>query len=549
MLALCLCLTSKMSFSQTTLTNNWNNLTKTSNQILDVKVNLNDGIYYLEKDIYQIPYLENGDTVYGTRDSSVFLKKVSFNGTLVWSKTFPKQDTFNGTIGQPFQIHAVSNGIILFCNWGICKYSFAGTLVFTTVFPQSAFDFYGFAGGGPNVDYMFLHRFFGCAQPVVEFNQDTLCVLGRLGRSADTVYVDSSIVFTMLNPSGSIIGTRTINRQTNMGVTYDATTKLFYCVYITDSVYIETMNIRNGQTQKIFSLPLWGADKEILYFYKTTGGFAMITRYVTATINRIQLVALYPGQSSSMTGSMYYQQNPHMKICLDEFVSCERNGDIFYITAEDGTLIRWGIGTTANNVTLQTKDPFLPGEKIYGSPRMILLGNSKLAYITNDSITTTNDTIIGGIHYFTEVKASVIRIFSQNGLWELAKDTLADYAINQFDLTAIDSLNFCFGGWLSQSDPSVLSNWSLNQGITTGITTEKLVNNDITVYPNPTSDSFSITVDPALQYEITVIDVTGRIMLSQIYQGTIDIHTFSKGMYMVYIKCGNIITTKKLLVQ
>jgi hypothetical protein len=549
MLALCLCLTSNMSFSQTTLlTNNWNNLTKVSNQIIDIKTNAGDGIYVIEKDIYQVPYIQGGDTLYGTRDSSMFFRKVSFNGNQIWTKTFPKQQTFDSTIGQPFQIHMVSNGIVLFCDWGIRKYDFAGTLVFTTLFPQSSFDFYGFAGGGPSIDYFFLHKFFGCAQPVVEFSPDTLCVLGKLGRSGDTSYIDSSTIFTMIDPSGNIIGERVINRGTSMGVTYDATTKLFYCVSITDSVRIETMNIRTGQTTEIFSLPLWGTDKEIIHFFKTNSGFAMITREVNMTTNRIQLIALYPGQNASMTGSMYYQQLPNMKPVLDEFVSCERNGDVFYITAEDGELIRWGIGPTANSATLQVRNPFLQGEKIYGSPRIVLLG-SKLAYVTNDSITTINDTIIGPYHYFTTVKASVIRIFSQNGLWELAKDTLADYAINQFDLTAIDSLNFCFGGWLGQSASAVVSKWSLDQQITTGMSTESFPKDDVQVYPNPTSDYITLSVDPTLQYELTIRDVSGIVVLRQVYQGQLNVSNFRKGMYFISIRCGSTTTNKKLIIQ
>ncbi len=539
MLALCLCLTSVMSFGQLTLNNDWNKFTKVSNQIIDTKVHPSDGIYYIEKEINLVPYVQGGDTLYGTKDSCSFLKKVSFNGTLVWSKSFPKQDTFSGTIGEPFQIHVISDGIILFCNWGIAKYSFNGTLAFTTIFPQSAFDPYGFAGGGPNVDYMFLHRFFGCAQPVVEFNQDTLCVLGRLGRSADTTYVDSSMVFTMIDPLGNIIGERVINRQTNMGVTYDATTKLFYCASITDSVRIETMDIRTGQTEQIFSLPLWGADKDIRYFFKTASGFAMITERVNTTTNFIQLTSLYPGQQISMAGSLYYQQNPNMRPVLDEFISCERNADVFYITAEDGELIRWGIGATANNGTLQTRNPFVQGEIIYGSPRLILLGNNKLAYVTNDSITASNNVAI---------KAATIRIFSQSGLVELVKDSLPDYSINQFDLSVIDSVSFCFGGWLGVYDPAILSKWSLDQQITTGMMETKTPL-DINMYPNPATTFINITVDPASENEVTIIDITGRVVLTEVYHGTIDVSTFSKGTYLVRIKKEGHYTTKKLIIQ
>lgn len=72
---------------------------------------------------------------------------------------------------------------------------------------------------------------------------------------------------------------------------------------------------------------------------------------------------------------------------------------------------------------------------------------------------------------------------------------------------------------------------------------------DILIYPNPATDYINITIDPTSRYEVMIMDMSGKVMLSQIYQGRIDVSDFSKGMYMVCIKKEEGYAVQKLIIQ
>lgn len=87
-----------------------------------------------------------------------------------------------------------------------------------------------------------------------------------------------------------------------------------------------------------------------------------------------------------------------------------------------------------------------------------------------------------------------------------------------------------------------------NDLILTGVreTTSSL---EIGMYPNPTTDYINIAVDLTSEYEVTIMDVSGRVIRSQIYDGAIDVRTFSPGVYLVLIKYQGKTATKKIIIQ
>lgn len=524
---MCLCITNILFGQSDSVTNDWNTFTKSGNYVIDLKATPT-GIYLLEKEIVQVPYIQNADTLYGTKDSCTYLKKLSLSGNLIWSMTYARAElSYNGTVGNPFRIEVVSDGIILLCTWGTAKHSFSGQLIASTLFPQRVFDPFGFEGSGSGPDYAFVHRLNAAERSVIEYNLDTLCVLGHVTYCNSAGCFDSAYSITLMDPFGNIIGERKINRNVAMGVVYEEVEKVFYFCYIKDSIYIEKIDLKSPLIQKVFSAPLWGIDKDIRCFYKTNSGFAIISAYADTATSFIRLVSLFPGQQTPLSTSIYYQQNANLIYCLDEFISCQRKQDVFYIAAEDGQLLKWSIGANANSNTLQTKNPFLPGEKTYGSPRILSLGQ-KLIFVTNDSS-----------------KSSVIRIFDQN-LIELTKDTLLGYAIGQFDLSCIDSSSFVFSGWRSQSTPAIVSCWTLIQQITTRISEEKVL--DINVYPNPTHDYIYIENLPQ-KYHIFLTDITGHSIPVKESNGVIDVRNLSKGIYCVSLIGEHNTINKKIIIN
>ncbi|OMQ11572.1 YCF48-related protein [[Flexibacter] sp. ATCC 35103] len=76
----------------------------------------------------------------------------------------------------------------------------------------------------------------------------------------------------------------------------------------------------------------------------------------------------------------------------------------------------------------------------------------------------------------------------------------------------------------------------------------------VMVYPNPTSDSFSVDYhnNENLTLKINIIDVNGVIVKSKVLnenQRTVNVKDLSNGVYIVEIKAGRFSATKKLIIK
>jgi hypothetical protein len=70
------------------------------------------------------------------------------------------------------------------------------------------------------------------------------------------------------------------------------------------------------------------------------------------------------------------------------------------------------------------------------------------------------------------------------------------------------------------------------------------------VYPNPVASSFTIESDKALNSEITIISITGKIVKKAHLtngQATINIQELQRGSYFVQIQENNTIQTKLVI--
>jgi len=74
------------------------------------------------------------------------------------------------------------------------------------------------------------------------------------------------------------------------------------------------------------------------------------------------------------------------------------------------------------------------------------------------------------------------------------------------------------------------------------------------IYPNPTTDNFTITFSnqsPSIHNQLKIYDVTGRIVHEQKLnnQSTVINNQFSSGVYFVRVSCGERVFTQKLVIQ
>jgi hypothetical protein len=88
------------------------------------------------------------------------------------------------------------------------------------------------------------------------------------------------------------------------------------------------------------------------------------------------------------------------------------------------------------------------------------------------------------------------------------------------------------------------------------LSTNNIVKNNFSIYPNPNNGTFTIQFkDLSNDYSIEVFDISGRIVFEDYYtqnsnlEQTISIDKPSSGVYFVNIKSGSTITTEKIIIK
>ncbi|WP_299211363.1 DUF5689 domain-containing protein [uncultured Dokdonia sp.] len=71
----------------------------------------------------------------------------------------------------------------------------------------------------------------------------------------------------------------------------------------------------------------------------------------------------------------------------------------------------------------------------------------------------------------------------------------------------------------------------------------------LSIYPNPAEDIVTITTTSNTQKEVTVFDITGKLVLRTNTVNTINVQTLETGMYLMTIKENNATATVKLIVR
>ena len=78
--------------------------------------------------------------------------------------------------------------------------------------------------------------------------------------------------------------------------------------------------------------------------------------------------------------------------------------------------------------------------------------------------------------------------------------------------------------------------WTKALDVTAGIDENVSITSDYSVFPNPAVDIININAPDNLNYEATIFDLQGRLIISTINQSVIDVQTLPQGMYLIVIK-------------
>ena len=126
-----------------------------------------------------------------------------------------------------------------------------------------------------------------------------------------------------------------------------------------------------------------------------------------------------------------------------------------------------------------------------------------------------------------------------------------------YDVTIVDDVTvgqpaWSSAVWIPQEQAYTNGNAfaiRLNFGANVGI--NENVTNNVSIYPNPTSDVLNISTNSNDLSELTVKDITGKIVLSQKFNTKITINTenYSKGIYLIDVKNDLGTVSEKISVQ
>ena len=136
---------------------------------------------------------------------------------------------------------------------------------------------------------------------------------------------------------------------------------------------------------------------------------------------------------------------------------------------------------------------------------------------------------------------------NQGNQWLQGTIDLMPYAGN--------TINIRFRGITGSDYTSDLALDDINIDVITKVNSN-LVGNNISVFPNPSSGIFNITIisGKSADYQVSLYDINGRIINNKIigvagsYSGQIDLRNFSKGVYWLGVKNSDGVYRKRLVV-
>lgn len=209
------------------------------------------------------------------------------------------------------------------------------------------------------------------------------------------------------------------------------------------------------------------------------------------------------------------------------------------LTASGASTYTWNTGSNANAISVSPS-----GNTTYtvngnsgscaGTTTINIVVNALPGAVTSSTLATCPTCSDGAV----SVSASGSGPFTYNWIpGNITSQTVGSLPVGCYTVTVTD-LNGCANNSsaciISQSPTSILQNTSLT----------------FEVYPNPTNGLLNILTTSSELKTIRLVDVTGRVILeveevNQIF--SLDLSTYSKGVYYMNVKSANGILTKKII--
>ncbi len=120
-------------------------------------------------------------------------------------------------------------------------------------------------------------------------------------------------------------------------------------------------------------------------------------------------------------------------------------------------------------------------------------------------------------------------------------------------ITFYAALNAANGNSATSGDVIYNTNYTYTEDLSTGINNESQ-KNSFSIFPNPSTDVLNIQLRNTGAFEMTVLDLTGKQLMtenipSQIEIYKLDISILPKGMYVIQLKSENELLTKQFVKQ
>jgi hypothetical protein len=121
------------------------------------------------------------------------------------------------------------------------------------------------------------------------------------------------------------------------------------------------------------------------------------------------------------------------------------------------------------------------------------------------------------------------------------------------DVTFYASLNAADGNGGTSGDVIYNTNLTYTEDINAGIENSDQ-SNSFSIFPNPSTDVLNIKLNTTDAYEMSVLDLTGKQMLSEIIRSQtevyrLDVLELPKGVYLIHLKSDRKLLTKQFVKQ
>jgi len=163
-------------------------------------------------------------------------------------------------------------------------------------------------------------------------------------------------------------------------------------------------------------------------------------------------------------------------------------------------------------------------------------------YIAISGVTVTNTT--GDTNWLMDTNYEVT---NTDGTFTLRTNfDEADYVVNP---DAVPTTEVNIAGLIGQFNDTYQITPRFAADIDIALSIEENTINGLSIYPNPAQDVVTISTASNIEKEVSIFDITGKLVLRTMTVNTINVQTLETGIYLMTINENNTTATAKLIVR